>query len=305
MDSSFLGPTFKLGALPCSCLGSIYIGSRVVEVDLALRSLLQGVWIPGQIVLVVDGPISEELTLWVERTQSFEPSVDFLFLGINQGLGKALSSGISLCKHDIVVRFDTDDINEPRRIGICYFALRSHPELDILGSAVCEFSSLDCLNATQRIKRVPLSDVQIKYRMDQINPMNHPAVAFRKSSVLSIGCYEDVPYFEDYYLWLKARKAGLKFANIGYPLVSMRRSGSLSRRHGLSYALFEFCFARKVLHSRLAGFRFVCFSFFRIASRLLPAKMQIFQDLLPWRGSIHPCISPDFLVAINESSVLP
>ena len=299
-NSPFYSPALSSGVLPCSCLGSIYIGSSVVEVDLALRSLLHGDWRPDQIVLVVDGPISQELSLWVEKIRASHRSVQFLSLEHNKGLGNALSCGLSLCKHDIVVRFDTDDINAPQRLGAAYYALYSLPELDIVGSTIYEFSSVDHLNATRRLKRVPLSDAEIKRRMDQVNPINHPSVAFRKSSVISVGSYENVPYFEDYFLWLKARKAGLKFANINYPLVLMRRSSALSRRYGLSYAILEFRFVKKVLMRGLAGFSFAFFAFFRIASRLLPSRFQFLQNFLPWRGSLQQCIHPDFLVTISE-----
>ena len=39
------------------------------------------------------------------------------------------------------------------------------------------------------------------------NPINHVTVMFKKDSILEVGNYENLPYFEDYYLWCKLIKS--------------------------------------------------------------------------------------------------
>ena len=36
--------------------------------------------------------------------------------------------------------------------------------------------------------------------------MNHPTVMFKKNKIISAGNYRHMPFFEDYYLWLRCKK---------------------------------------------------------------------------------------------------
>ena len=60
--------------------------------------------------------------------------------------------------------------------------------------------------------------------------------AFRKSAVMSVGGYEDFPYFEDYHLWVRMIAAGYRFANSPDVLGKARFDGaSFERRAGKEY----------------------------------------------------------------------
>ena len=131
---------------------------------------------------------------------------------------------------------------------------------------------------------MPISDASIKFSMIYRNPLNHPTVLFRRSSILSIGSYENIPCFEDFFLWLKARKSGLVFANIPEPLVSMSRSNVLERRQGLQYFKFETSFVflafRRSLLSPLEFFVLLSRAIFR----LLPLPSWMLKLLMFWRS---------------------
>jgi len=51
-------------------------------------------------------------------------------------------------------------------------------------------------------------DEDIRKNALMANPMVHTAALFRKDVVLSLGGYEDLPYAEDWDLWLKLGKIG-------------------------------------------------------------------------------------------------
>ena len=293
--------------LPCSCLGSVYHQSVPSEVLAALESLLSGPFIPDQIVIVVDGPVGELLQDQLKRFNELCHPLDIVLLSHNQGRGAALHAGLLRCRHDIVLRYDTDDINDPSRPLLCFTALESDPSLDILGSWVAEFSPYSSILSSKCVKRVPLSPADISRCMEFRNPLNHPSVAFRKSSILAIGSYENVPFFEDYYLWLKARKAGLRIANLPLVLVHMRRSSALGRRSGFSYLISELYFFRQATGAGLVAPYFVFPAFLRILSRLLPSRLQSFQDILPWRRRSTVCMHPDLVhkIAHGRGVTLP
>jgi cellulose synthase/poly-beta-1,6-N-acetylglucosamine synthase-like glycosyltransferase len=281
--------------LPCSCLASVYRGSVLSEVAFSMETLCSGAFVPEQFVIVLDGYVHESITSWLNDWSSKRGNIDLLALDRNVGLGLALRQGLAKCNHDIVIRFDTDDINAPNRLAMCFFALNANPSIHILGSYVSEFMPLSPLTACERVKSVPLSDLQIKRAMDYRNPFNHPSVAFRKSAILSIGSYEHMPYFEDYALWLKARKSNLNMQNLPETLVYVRRLAVLSRRSGFAYMIAEFTFSLQVFCLGLVSPGFLFLALFRIASRLLPSGLQLFQDYLPWRGRRKNSLHPEFM----------
>lgn len=66
---------------------------------------------PSEIVLVLDGPIGEELISYVQKWQAKINNVlKIVPLSQNVGLGKALNEGLKQCSYDWVFRMDTDDI---------------------------------------------------------------------------------------------------------------------------------------------------------------------------------------------------
>lgn len=291
--------------LPClsiSCLGSVYSGSCVSEVVDAVVSLVNGSFKPDEIILVVDGPIDNNMCIALARLQYYQHIKLFPLLH-NQGLGKALAYGLSMCSNDIVVRFDTDDLSLDNRLLEIAYLFASNSDLSIAGSSVLEFTPGEQTRVGCRLKSTPLVDRQIKFALNYKNSINHPSVAFRKSSILSIGSYEHVPYFEDYFLWLKARKAKLKFANLNSPLVLMRRPPLSSRRSGLGYALLEFSFYKKAISRGLLSPLYIPLFILRILSRVLPAPFQSFQDYLPWRSRQTHCLNPEYLYHLSISGL--
>ena len=77
-----------------------------------------------------------------------------------------------------------------------------------------------------------MQDKEIKEYMKKRCAMNHVAVMYKKSSVLRVGNYQDWPWNEDYYLWVRMLKEGCRFANTGTILVNVRVGEDMYRRRG-------------------------------------------------------------------------
>ena len=279
--------------LPISCLGSVYIGSKLHEVKLAIDSLISHT-IADQILIVVDGDIAKELTDFLHNYED-NNIIKCVFLNQNHGLGLALQEGLHFCKHEIVIRFDTDDINMPNRLEVIYETLITQPDVDIVGSYVNEFLPLCESKALICLKKVPLTHGAIKNALMIRNAVNHPSIGFRKSAILGIGSYQHMPLFEDYYLWLRARKYGLRFFNLKEPLVYMRRSDMMKRRSGWPYLVNEFNFLRVSIKERLIHPIFLIFFIPRLLSRIIPLKLQVLQNYLPWRSRLYVGNNPDII----------
>jgi glycosyltransferase involved in cell wall biosynthesis len=172
---------------------------------------------PAEIILIKDGWLTNELDDAIKYLLSTTPPLKVYGYRQNRGLGYALNYGLKKCSNELVFRMDTDDISLPERFEKQLKYLEINPELAIVGSTINEF--LHTPNDIRQMRRVPLTQANIEASKNKRNPFNHMTVLFKKSSVLKVGGYVDMPGYEDYYLWMRLLQEN-KGANISEPLVS-------------------------------------------------------------------------------------
>ena len=228
-----------------SVLMSLYDKERPENLCLALNSLCNQTLPPDQIVMVYDGPITKELEATVDKFINQFKELKVVKLKVNKGLGKALSYGVLHCSHELIARMDTDDICYPNRFEKQINHLIDNANVSVLGCTLQEFEYKP--NDLGIYRKLPTSYDQIlrfaKYR----NPLNHPIVVFRKSHILSVGSYKDMPLFEDYFLWIRLLQKGHTLTNLGDSLLHFRIGNDMiGRRHGISYLKKEFHFLRSI-----------------------------------------------------------
>lgn len=197
--------------------------------SLAVESILNQTVLPTEIVLVVDGPIPEDLNEAVEYYEK-NPLFHIIRLEKNQGHGNARRVGLSCCKNELVAIMDADDISLNDRFEKQLKIFSSDGDTDVVGGNICEFSGTTDNIAGKRL--VPSFDKEIKKYMKQRCPMNQMTVMFKKSSVESAGGYLDWYCNEDYYLWVRMALAGMKFANVPEVLVNVRVGKETYQRRG-------------------------------------------------------------------------
>ena len=221
------------GAEEYSVLMSVYAKEDPEYLTSSIRSILDQTVPTDDFVIVCDGPLTNELE---SVLRDFKGSINLVRLSENQGLGKALEAGLASCRHDLVARMDSDDIAYPDRMEKQLRAFCEDPELSLMSGTVTEF--VNTVSAVTGKREVPLSDADIRSFSRKRNPMNHPAVMFRKSAVKEAGGYsEDYPLFEDYYLWIRMLRNGAVAGNTSDPLVYMRVDDkTYQRRGGWKYA---------------------------------------------------------------------
>lgn len=187
---------------------------------------------PNQIVVVYDGPVSEEIQQHVAVCSQENSEIEFTEVAKweNAGLAAALNSGLKACKYQWVARMDADDIAKTDRFEKQMEFLESHPQISILGGAIAEFENtpgdIDSLRSTG------LSEKEILRMAKSRTPFNHVTVVFNKSAVTSVGGYcENFGKLEDYKLWVDMLSAGYKSANLSDVLVDVRvGNGFIERR---------------------------------------------------------------------------
>ncbi|SIQ14088.1 Glycosyl transferase family 2 [Aeromonas sp. RU39B] len=250
-----------------SALLSVYLNSDAHEFEQALSSLSEALSPPEQIVIVVDGPVSDAIE---KVLANHEHGLDIVRLGNNHGLGMALNMGIEYCKYPWIARFDSDDICAVSRFVLQREYIKNNPSVDILGGWVDEFVS-DVANP-YALKKVPSLPADIHRYSKRRNPFNHMTVVFRKSFIQSIGGYRACYLYEDYDLWMRAMAAGAIVANIPSVLVHARvGNGMIERRGGAKYLLSE----QQALYSF-----FKC-GYLTFQEYSLSAMIRFFSRLLP------------------------
>ncbi len=257
-----------------SVLISVYRKENPVFLSHAIDSIQKQTLPVAEIILVKDGPLSPELDKTINQYQNRFKNLKVIELLVNQGLGKALAHGLSFCNYELVARMDTDDIASPNRIQKQAEFMMSHPEVVVLGTQIYEFSQVP--EDANRIKQVPESFSKVKKFAKLRNPINHPTVMFRKSKILAVGSYKDMPFFEDYYLWLRVLKKGYIIENLDEPLLYFRTGAMLERRRGASYFKYEYQFFKQILAEGLLSYSNVFLMILtRLPFRFLPSPLLV------------------------------
>ena len=218
-----------------SVLMSLYMKEKAEYFDECMRSIFDQTVLPTEIVIVFDGPVTNELRKVVEKYQ--EKKKDWIRTienKENKGLGPALADGVPECKYELIARMDTDDIAFPNRFERQLKMFMKNPLLDICGSHIIEFE--EHIGNVLAKREVPIKHKDIVKYQRQRSAFNHVTVMFKKSAVLKAGNYEDCPLMEDDMMWTRMIMSGAKCANIDDYLVWVRTgTAMIERRGGWSY----------------------------------------------------------------------
>lgn len=209
-----------------SVLMSVYNKESPQYLQACLQSLKNQELPANEIVLVEDGPISSELSDVIEIFRG-ELNIISVKLEFNVGLGAALNQGLKVCQYNLVARMDTDDIAQPERFMKQVKFLKTHADIDLVGSFAQE---IDDNGVVGKLRTMPVSH-EVIYNNLFTCPFIHPSILFRKSKIVLIGGYdESLRRRQDYDLWFRCAKSGMRFYNIPEPLLLYRFTASTHSR---------------------------------------------------------------------------
>ena len=259
----------------------VYGGDNARWFETAIESVLNQTLPPNEIVLVVDGPVPDDLNAVILKLEENDTFKVFR-LETNQGHGIARKTGLDNCTNELVAIMDADDICTRNRFEKQIEAFRNYPDSDIVGGMITEFIDTPDNVVGKRI--VPLEDSEIKEYMQRRCPMNLVTVMFKKSSIENVGGFIDWYCEEDYYLWLRMALANMIFRNVNDVLVNVRVGKEMyQRRGGVKYFKSEAKLQKYMLDNKIIGFPRYLISVTErlILQVLMPNKMRsfIFQKL--------------------------
>lgn len=215
-------------------LMSLYKGEKAAYFRQSLNSIFEQTLLPEEVLVVLDGPISDSLKQVLDAYVQRYPAIHLLPQEKNLGLGYSLAIGVKAARNNLIARMDTDDIMRKDRLALQAKKFEENPNLTICGSNIAEFAD----SPTNIISRrnVPEHNEEIRQFSKKRNPFNHMTVMYKRESVLAAGNYQPMKGFEDYYLWARMLKQGIQAFNIQQDLVFARTGADMfTRRGGLKY----------------------------------------------------------------------
>ena len=261
-----------MGTSKFSVAISVYKNDNPVFFDRALASIAIDQTVkPDEIVLVVDGPVSDEIDAVIEKYKKKTGILKVIRLPENKGLGNALRLAVNEARYEYIARMDSDDVSLSDRFETEIQAFMEDKDLDIVGGDISEFIGDEKNIVAKRV--VPIKDRDIKKYMKTRCPLNHVSVMYKKASVKKSGNYMDLYWNEDYYLWIRMALDGAKMANTGKIAVNVRTGEDMyKRRGGMKYFKSELFLQKLMLKNRMINLSTFLFNVI---------KRFVFQIVLP------------------------
>lgn len=214
-----------------SILMSVYAGENPVYFKLCIQSIVNQTVLADEIVIVCDGPLTEELDNVLDCFVCEYPSLfKIIRLQRNVGIGSATSEGLKHCKNELIAKMDSNDIAVPERCELQLKRFAENPNLTVLGGYIEEFDK-DTKKGFA-IREVPLTNEEIRKYARRRQPFNNVTVMYKKSAVVSVGGYNNLRRGEDYDLYIRLLKAGYYTENLSNILVKVRVEQNIQvKRH--------------------------------------------------------------------------
>lgn len=207
--------------LEYSVLMSVYHKEKPEYLIEAIESMLNQTVQADQFVIVEDGLLTNKLEQVIckyekENSQLFT----IVRLNENRGLGQALDEGLKYCRNELVARMDSDDVSMLDRCEKQLAVFEMRPELDIISGSINEFKN--SIDNVLSVRRVPETEEAIRRQMRRRSAFNHPAVMFKKSTVIQVGGYGKSTRKEDHDLFSRMVFGGCKAYNLQEPILYYR-----------------------------------------------------------------------------------
>ncbi len=193
-----------------------------------------------EVILVVDNPDCR-IEDFLADTILQDARMNVLKNDTNIGLTRSLNRGLAVATGDIIVRTDDDDIPDASRLDELSAYYDAHPDADIVFSHA---RGVDPSSGREWLIDGPVDHAGIANKLARRNFIVHSSVSFKKSSLEPLGFYNEAfRYAQDYELYLRALRNGLRFGCVPKVLVTRQylpTSITVSKRK------------RQILHSMAA-----------------------------------------------------
>ena len=211
----------------------------------ALDSIFTQTFTDFELIVVDDGSTDATPQILHQRVETDERLR--VLSTSHGGIVQALNHGLAACRGTYVARMDRDDISHPERLRLQVDYLERNPKIGVTGCLVRAFPAdqvregfqvyLDWLNDL-------VDDADIRRDIFIESPLPHPSVTFQRELVLNAGGYQERGWAEDYDLWLRLYRMGVRFGKVPEFLLDWREDANRLTRTDARYSLENFLRAK-------------------------------------------------------------
>jgi glycosyltransferase involved in cell wall biosynthesis len=222
----------------------VYNGEEYIEAS--INSVLNQTHDNFELILIDDGSTDKTRDI---ISKFRDKRIIYIKNEKNMGLIYSLNLGLKMSKGKYIARMDADDIAFKKRLEIQIKFMESNLECDISGGNYIRllngnkfYDKIRNFIVPGRKSKMYQKHEKIKTSAIFINPMIHPTIILRRSSLLNNNLEYDSNYIfaEDYAFWLIAIKKKLVMRNIKHPLIKYRiHQNSISRNEKNFYMKYR------------------------------------------------------------------
>lgn len=223
----------------------VYKNDKVDYLNKAIESIVFQTYKDYHIYIGVDGPVSDDINHYLADIDR-QNKITIVRFEQNRGLACVLNDLLDICFREgyiIIARMDADDISENDRFEKQMKFLHEHPNIDVVGGAICEIDENG--NSRQKTIVYPKTPKECRAFFAKRNPHAHPAVMFRKSFFDKLNGRKyrsEYRQNQDTMLWYDGFMAGTQNANIPDVVLKFRMTNVMfkKRRNGCAFAKKQF-----------------------------------------------------------------
>jgi len=237
--------------------------------DAALHSLRAQTFADFELLVVDDGS-RDDGPARARAHAAADPRVRVI-TNEGRGLVAALTTGIAASRAPLIARMDADDVAHAERFAAQVAFLDGDPTIAVVGTEV-EVVTVDVdvdvdvdVNVNVNVNDLPSAPAPtpneglrryVSWQNAQHTPADHareifveaplchPSVVMHKEALLDVGGYRNVPWPEDYDLWLRFHAAGHAMAKVPRVLLSWRHQAGRATFSDARYAPQRFLDAK-------------------------------------------------------------
>lgn len=201
----------------------------------AVKSILNQSFTDFEFIIYDDGS-HPEATEFLKEVERMDERIVLIGQEENHGLAFALNACIEAAKGKYIARMDDDDISYPERLQKEKEFLDRHPEFAWVGCNIEVFDETGIWDRRQMPERPGESDYL------RFSPYAHPTVMYRAEIFDTNQGYVDSKEMlrcEDYEIFMRLRKSGLKGANLQEYLFCYREDNASYRKRTVRYRINE------------------------------------------------------------------
>lgn len=248
--------------------------------DSLFRQTLQA----SEIVIVKDGVLTAALDNVIGAWASKLP-LKIVGYNLQHGVSYALNYGLLHCEYEYVARMDSDDICMPERFKAQMSYLSEHPEIDVLGSSLCEFYIDKSGRRIEHLRVFPERVEKGSKKLYRGTPIGHPTVVYKRDLVIKYKYALEADFNEDIDLWFRLLRDGYRLTSLKEPLLRFRLTDASFARRSREKAFGEFKVYWKYLYEQNGFSPSAVLLLARLVSRLIPAclnKRLYFSSIREW-----------------------